>query len=77
MIGVLQANANVAGIVNLIVMQVAMDVSPEPTYGLRVDGDVRKNDLMAILVFLHDVRPDVIEEGCVLVELEDVMVALY
>jgi len=75
-VGVLQTHANVARIVDLLVMQVAVDVGAIPTDGVRMDRDVTQDDLVAVLILLNYVRPDVIEKGKVLIQLEDVMVAL-
>jgi hypothetical protein len=73
---VLQAYANIAWVINLIVMQVAVDVSSKATYGLRVDRNMRQDNLVPVLILLNHVRPDVIEERSVLVKFEDVVVAL-
>lgn len=71
----LQTYANVAWIINLIVVQVAVDVSPKATYGVRVDGDVRQDNLVTVVIFLYYIRANVVEEWKIFVQFEDVMVA--
>lgn len=75
-VGMLQAYAHVAWIVDLLVMQVPMDVRPKAAYGLRMNRDMRQNNLVTLSVLLDYVRTDVVKERKVVVQLEDVMVAL-
>lgn len=75
-VGMLQTYTNVAWVIDPIVMQMAVDISPKATYGLRVDGDMGQNDLVAIMILLDNVRPDIIEERKILIDLEDIVVAL-
>ena len=75
-VGVLQTHANIAWIVDLLVMQVAVDIGAIPTDGVRMNRDVTKDDLVAVLIFLDYVRPNIIEERKVLVQLKNVMITL-
>ena len=61
---------------HLLIVQVAVDVGPEPTERLRVDGNVRQDNLVTVAVFLNDVRSNVVKVFQVVIDLEDVMITL-
>jgi hypothetical protein len=73
-VGMLQTYTNVAWVIDPIVMQVTVDVSSKATYGLRVDRDMGQDDLVVVLILLDNVRPDVIEERKILVNLKNIVV---
>jgi len=72
---VFKAYADISLIVNGLIVGMPVDVSPKPTDGLGVNGYMRQNDLVPLMIFLDDIGSNVIKPGEVILEFEDVMVA--
>jgi len=61
---------------HFLVMKMSVDICTEPTKRFRVNRDVTQDYLVAILILLDHVSPDVVEVFQVIIDLEDVMITL-
>ena len=72
---VFKAYADISLIVNGLIVGMPVVISSKPANGLWMNGYMRQNDLVPLMIFLDDIGSNVIKPGEVILEFEDVMVA--